>query len=225
MSKSTSITFIVPALNEELGLRPTVENILKVSPQFFSQVEIIIYNDGSKDQTGIIAEDLKQNHSNIKVIHHKKPKNIGYIYKDGLKNSDMDYYMMIHGQNDISIKSLEKIFSTRSNLVIPFQENIQERPLLRQIISKIFVRYINVTTNNNLKYYNHYVLIKKSLLDNMQINTNSYAFQAEVVLKLLELGVEYKEVGVIDDFSNKHATKAFKFRNVWGVISFLLRLL
>lgn len=219
-----SITIVVPALNEEKGIAPTIENLLEVVPKFFKNYRFVIYNDGSTNNTGKIAHQLAETHDSITVVHHSKPKNIGYIYKTGFKGCKTEYYMMIHGQNDITVDSLTKIFNTDSTIVIPYQLNTNERQWHRILLSEKFVQVINFLSGHHLKYYNHYVLAQSDLLRTIDINTSSYAFQAEVLIKLLNKGNQYQEVGIVDDFSNKRKTNAFKMRNILGIIKFIFNL-
>ncbi|MCP4912738.1 MAG: glycosyltransferase [Oligoflexia bacterium] len=219
-----SITIVVPALNEEEGIAPTIENLLNILPGYFRKFKIVIYNDGSSDDTGKIAQNLADTHECVQVVHHKRPKNIGFIYNNCFKNCSTDYYMMIHGQNDITSNSLAKVFNSTSSIVIPYQMNTNERQWYRILLSKKFVQVLNLLSGHQLNYYNHYVLVESKLLRNIEINTSSYAFQAEVLIKLLNQGHSYEEIGIIDDFSNKRKTNAFKIRNILGVIHFIFNL-
>jgi hypothetical protein len=74
-----------------------------------------------------------------------------------------------------------------------------------------------------LKYYNHYVLHKREIINSININTVSYAFQAEALIKLIKRGHSHIEVGVRDDFSNDVPSKAFRLSNIIGVAFFLFR--
>jgi hypothetical protein len=60
----------------------------------------------------------------------------------------------------------------------------------------------------------------------VQVRTDSYAYQAEALIKLIKSGHSYVQVGVRDNFSREGvATKAFKPGNVFGVAAFLGRAL
>lgn len=58
----------IPAYNSESFLEECVESVLN---QTYTNFEIIIVNDGSKDKTGDIAEALKQKDTRVKVIHQE----------------------------------------------------------------------------------------------------------------------------------------------------------
>ena len=60
------LSVIIPVYNAEKFLSEAVLSVLK---QPCKDVEIIIINDGSKDNSGKIANQLAKDHENIKVIH------------------------------------------------------------------------------------------------------------------------------------------------------------
>ncbi|MFT6068485.1 MAG: glycosyltransferase involved in cell wall biosynthesis [Bacteriovoracaceae bacterium] len=221
----SSITVIIPALNEEHNLGPTVRKVREALPKYYNEYEIVIYNDASTDKTGAVAEKLASEDLKISVIHHKESKNIGYIFKDGLSKSQSEFIVMIHGQNDIFEESLDILFSQKEDLVIPYQVNTNERPFSRAIISKLFVFMVNIMFGVGLKYYNHYVLYKRELVLDFNELTTSYAFQAEILIKIFKRSTpSYIEVPFRDDFKNKEKTDAFTFGNILGVFHFFRRM-
>jgi len=49
--------------------------------------EIVITDDGRKDNTGNIADDFERQDKHIRVIHHPTNLNLGNALKTGFKNS------------------------------------------------------------------------------------------------------------------------------------------
>ena len=65
-----SVSFLVPAYNEEKSLKETVEALMEIDyPK--NKKEILIINDGSTDGTLKIAKDLEKKYSIVKVINKK----------------------------------------------------------------------------------------------------------------------------------------------------------
>ena len=52
------ISVFLPCYNEEASVESTVLNALKVCRSLFSDFEIIVVDDGSRDRTGEIADRL-----------------------------------------------------------------------------------------------------------------------------------------------------------------------
>ncbi len=60
------ISVIVPVYNAEFYLRQCIDSIIK---QTYTNLEIVLVNDGSTDNSGKICDEYKEIDSRIKVIH------------------------------------------------------------------------------------------------------------------------------------------------------------
>src|SRR5438309_215276 len=72
-----SISAVLPAFNEEDNIEAAalkMLDVLKTLP--FPQYEVIIVNDGSRDRTGEVSDNMAAKYPGIRVIHH--PTNLGY---------------------------------------------------------------------------------------------------------------------------------------------------
>ena len=63
------ISIVVPAYNEEENILFILKDTLKTLPKYFSDYEVIVVNDGSKDKTGKLADQLAQKNKSLRVIH------------------------------------------------------------------------------------------------------------------------------------------------------------
>ena len=71
------LSYFFPAHNEEANLAGLVDEALTVLPGLATAFEIIIVNDGSRDRTQQIADDLTAaNPGVVRAVHH--PVNLGY---------------------------------------------------------------------------------------------------------------------------------------------------
>ncbi len=222
--KNKSLTIVVPAHNEEKNLADTI-GVLLDCIDVWGSVSIVIYNDQSSDKTASIADGFAEKYEFINVIHTEKQLGLGGIFNDSIKNVDSEFFIIIHGQNSITRESLRRIFkyAGAADMIIPYQLNFKERHFGRQFVSKVFTVLVNLLFNNSLKYYNHYVLYHTKHLRRVNIETFSYAYQAEIILNLLWRGHNYIEVGINDNFKSKTKTSAFRVKNVLGVFQFFLR--
>ena len=222
MSEQNSISVIIPSLNEEAHLEDTVNTVESAAARHFDDYELILVNDGSTDGTAEVAEGIKRRHRNIIVIHHETPRSLGGCFRSGLARASMYYVTRINGKFDTTPEALDIIWTLKgkADMIVPFPLNERERHWSRRFISHLFIRALNTLFGQQISYYNHYVLHRRADLQGLQIRTDSYAFQAEILLKLIRTGHSFVEVGHWDKLDNEGATKAFKPRNLWGVAVF-----
>ncbi len=219
--KKNSLFVIVPALNEEKNIGPTVEMVREAAKIKFGECHIAIFNDGSRDRTGEVAERLAKSFSNLQVIHHDHPKGLGYCYKEGVRLADCEYVIMVPGDNEGLKTSFEKIFSFtgQAEIVIPHTSNPYVRPVLRRLISSCFVLLLNALFKLRLRYYNGCVLHRTEIINSIEIKTDSFAYQAEALIKLIRKGRSYVEVGVPIQERPTGNSKAFRLKNVKNVVT------
>ena len=71
------LSYFFPAHNEEANVRELVAEALEALPALAEVFEIIVVNDGSRDATGAIADELAAaNPLVVRAVHH--PTNLGY---------------------------------------------------------------------------------------------------------------------------------------------------
>lgn len=107
MSKLISV--IVPVYNVEKYLERCLDSVLK---QTYSNLEIILVDDGSKDNSGKICDEYAKKDNRIKVIH-KENGGISDVRNVGLANATGDYIGFI----DSDDYAAEDMFETLYNLI------------------------------------------------------------------------------------------------------------
>lgn len=98
---------IIPVYNTEKYLDRCISSVIK---QTYKDFEIILVNDGSKDNSGNICDEHKKNDNRIKVIHQKNA-GVSTARNIGLKNAVGDYIIFVDSDDFIEGDSLEKLNS------------------------------------------------------------------------------------------------------------------
>jgi glycosyltransferase involved in cell wall biosynthesis len=89
-----SLTVVIPAYNEEQGISEIMRRVLGVRSELanigIDKLELLIVDDGSKDQTASIAQKFSENDPLVRVITHKKNKGYGGALKTGFAQASGD---------------------------------------------------------------------------------------------------------------------------------------
>ena len=183
-------------------------------------------DDGSTDGTGAIADDLAGRDARIRVVHHDRPRNLGYAYKAGVALARFEYVIMFPGDDEGSDEQLDAVLSRAgtADVVVNYISNPEVRPWSRRVVSRAFVALVNTLLGLRLRYYNGTVLHRTALVRAIEIRTDSFAYQAEALVKLLRAGHSYVEVGTPISARVAGRTKAFKLKNAIEVGRTVLRL-
>ena len=196
LSDLKPITFLVPALNEEGKIEGTVTTITTAINHFSCDYEILLVNDGSTDATPQIMDRLARENQRVRVIHNEKNLGLGGAYKRGVQHAQKEYVMWISGDNAETMENIVNIISHvgQADIIIPVLKACKMRPLLRRMTSRLFTMTVNFLFSLKVNYYNGSVIHRTALVKKIEIHTNSFAYQAEALVKLLRQGYSYVEV-------------------------------
>ncbi len=230
MNNKHTLSIIIPAYNEEKNIRAAVKSATEAvnfNQEKFSDYEIFLFDDCSKDKTGVIADELAESNPRIRVIHNKKNEGFAYNYKTGVELSNNDYIFVIPGDNEILEESVSDILGSvgKADIIIPYTINRDIRPLSRQLISFSFTFLMNLLFGLRLKYYNGPVVHKKELIKSISIKSKSFAFQAEALIKLIKRGCTFIEVGMRIRKREYGRSNLFRLNNIIGVFKTIVGLL
>jgi len=98
-------SIIIPIYNAESYLRNTLDSILK---QRFTDYEVILVNDGSKDNSLNICNEYKEKHSNFKVITIENSGS-GIARNTGIKEAKGEFLYFPDADDVLTEDALEKI--------------------------------------------------------------------------------------------------------------------
>ena len=136
-----NLLIVIPVYNEQENIESVIsewEN-LNIDVEF----DILIINDGSKDETPIILERLKNKYKNLYIIN-KENSGHGNAIIDGYKYSvekKYNFTFQVDGDSQFSSSDFKKIWNYRHkvDLVSGNRENRND-PIIRILLSKIFLR-------------------------------------------------------------------------------------
>lgn len=95
---------ILPIYNVEKYLTDCIESILK---QTFEDFELILVNDGSKDNSGVICDLYAQKDARVRVIHKTNGGAVS-ARKAGLQTSCGDYIVYVDSDDYLALDYLEQ---------------------------------------------------------------------------------------------------------------------
>ena len=100
------ISIVVPVYNVKDYIKCCVESLIH---QTYRNIEIILVDDGSTDESGKICDQLAERDSRIKVVH-KKNEGLGYARNTGLENITGQYVTFIDSDDYVDKNQVEDLY-------------------------------------------------------------------------------------------------------------------
>ena len=200
MQRVKEFSVFFPAYNEEANLESTVKKARDVLLKIAEEWEIIIVNDGSKDDTLKIADSLSNFDKRIKIINHEVNKGYGEALKSGFYSAK---YPLIattdaDGQFDFSeiTKLLEKI--NQADVVIGYRMDRKD-PFFRKFFGWGWTFLANIMLGIRVKDVDcSFKLVKKEVIDRIPKlqSARGGMISPELLAKAKKYGFKIDQVGV-----------------------------
>lgn len=225
-----SLSVIIPAYNESENILATLENITTALEPLSIPHEILVIDDGSRDDTAAIVDASTTRFPAVRLLKNERNMGFGWSYRRGVDEAALGNIVMVHGDNAWGWATLREFFSRtgEADVIIGYTRSmLKSRTLVRTLVSKAFTFLVNLITRRGLTYYNGLQIHRASILKSLRIESQGYGFQAEVLVKALGLGHSYIEVPMDLIERVKGESKAFRVKNfvdVWRTLRLLVRL-
>ncbi|MEX1123838.1 MAG: bifunctional glycosyltransferase family 2/GtrA family protein [Patescibacteria group bacterium] len=208
-----TISVIVPAYNEAKRIVPTLKAISDYFVKRNEDYELIVVDDGSRDNTRQVCESLGINE--LRVIDYGGNRGKGYAVNFGVKAARGDWILFTDADNSTPIEELDKLLPHRDSFDVLVGSRyaaggrvLVKQPLLRRAASRfgnILVQLLLLPgirdTQCGFKLFSRpaaAIIFERQTIF-------GWGFDMEILRIAWESGYRIKEVGV--EWSNDEATR------------------
>jgi dolichol-phosphate mannosyltransferase len=110
MTAHRPLTVVMPAYNEEFGIARSVADIQTNVLTAIPGADFIVVNDGSRDRTGAILDELASHDARIRVVHQSNGGH-GRALLTGVDLAQGDYIFLIDSDRQIPLDRFRDLWS------------------------------------------------------------------------------------------------------------------
>ena len=200
---------VIPTFNEEANIRELLDRIFDLD----LELEVLVVDDNSPDQTQPIVEELQRSHpGHLHLLKRAGKQGLGTAYIAGFRwalQREYEYIFEMDADFSHNPKDLEALYHTckteNQDLVIGSRYvkgvNVVNWPMGRVLLSYLASKYVGFVTGIPLKDTTAgFVCIRRSVLeiiDMDKIKFKGYAFQIEMKFAAWANGFRIKEIPII----------------------------
>lgn len=189
-----NFSIVIPAYNEEENIK-NYDTLLIPSIKHYKNFEVIVVDDGSKDNTLSEANKLKSKHKFIKVISYEKNSGMGYAIKQSIKNATKDFIIVLDSDLTFHPKYITSLLEAQeksnADCVIGSHllshDGLQNKSLIRVFLHKSINYIYFLLFNGKVRTISSvFRLYRTKDLKNMEIESNGFNINAEILFKLIQ---------------------------------------
>jgi len=221
-----SLSLIIPVYNEEKTLLDVLKKIKILEKA--CELEIIVINDGSKDNSKNILNDNKKLYT--KVIHLDKNSGKGKAVIEGVKKSTKEYIIiqdadLEYDPTDI-LEFLEENKKYKYDLIMGSRFIGKKRSVLHfwHMIGNKFITFLFNLINNTTftDIYCCYCMFKRELINADKLKCNNWGQQAEILTYVVNKKSKIFEIGISYHGRTYEEGKKIKYYDVFSVIYWII---
>lgn len=202
IARVAELSYFFPAHNEEANLRPLIDEALATLPALAELWEIIVVDDGSRDGTPAIADELAAAHpQQVRVVHHATNLGYGAALRSGLRAARKDLVAFTDGDRQFHVADLSRLIDRLNAAdhpdVVAGYRIRRADPVVRTVYARLYrlanriffglkVRDIDCACK----------LFRRNALQGIHTESGGAFFSAELLIKLRASGRAVAEVGV-----------------------------
>jgi len=215
-------SFVIPAYNESNRIRPTLDEMLRHSRERKWEIEIVVVNDGSRDNTAEIIREYGQIHPEIHLVENPGNHGKGYSVRNGMLHARGDICLFTDADLSSPISEAQHLFdaiAAGADIAIGSrwlraELQTERQPLYRQLLGRIFNLVLRVVLGLNFadtqcgfKAFRREVAQKIFPLQRIE----RWGFDPEILFLARKLGFTVKEVPVV--WAHSEGTRLHPFRD------------
>jgi len=152
-------SIVIPAYNESARLGASLERVLTFVRQQDWDAEVIVVNDGSKDNTAEIARQYARENERLRLLENPGNRGKGYSVRNGVLNARGAFILFTDADLSSPIEEASKLFCALENGAdiaigsrwLKSELQTQRQSVARQVLGRVFNGLLRVLLRLDFK--------------------------------------------------------------------------
>lgn len=198
-----SISVALPAYNEEENIRPMVLEVVEVFAGLVaggqvSDYEVIVVNDGSKDNTAQAVEALSSEISTVRLVNHEVNKGYGAAVYTGFVSARKDLVFLTDSDKQFDVSDIVKLLPLmdEADLVAGYRAPRRD-PFKRRLFGMGWSALVTILFGYTVRDVDcAFKLFRREIIESIDVESRGATFSAEFLVRAKRKGYRFKEVPV-----------------------------
>jgi glycosyltransferase involved in cell wall biosynthesis len=222
-----SLSVFFPAYNDGGTIASMVIMARGAARQVTDNYELIVVDDGSRDHTPQVLEELSRLYPELRVIRHPQNKGYGGALRSGFGAATKEWIFYTDGDaqyNPAELILLVEVLQSGVDVVNGYKISRND-PLVRIIVGNLYNALVKFAFGIRLRDVDcDFRLMRRSIFEAVQLTSNTGSICVEMVKKIQTAGYEFAEAPVHHYHRQYGISQFFNWRRLLRVGRALLDL-
>jgi len=207
LSERPTYSIIIPAYNEGQRITATLDKILAYISQQNWNAEVIVVDDGSRDQTPAIVRGYAQKNPAVRLLQNPGNRGKGYSVRNGMLNARGDLLLFSDADLSSPIYEANKLFAALADGAevaigsrwLRSELQTERQPFYRQLFGRVFNLHLRIMLGLKFKdtqcgFKAFTARAAQALFSRQKIER--WGFDPELLFLARKLGLPVREIAV-----------------------------
>lgn len=194
----TSISLVFPCYNEADNVGQLIDQAVKVIEEYGVDYEVVIVDDGSRDNTAEIVRRAATKNPRVRLVSHEKNKGYGAAVATALHSAAKELVFFSDGDNQFHISDIEKLFSKidSCDAVVGYRISRQD-VAYRRLNGFVWTQTARMIFGLKVRDVDcAFKLFRQKFIKDLPLESHHLLIHAEILARLKKRGCRVQEIGV-----------------------------
>jgi glycosyltransferase involved in cell wall biosynthesis len=225
---ASGLSVFFPAYNDSGTIASLVIRAVQVAGTLTPDFEVIVINDGSKDSTPQILDELAKVYpDHVRIIHHAQNRGYGGALRSGFATASKEVVFYTDGDAQYDPSEMTMLWEKMLSDVdwVNGYKISRSDPIHRIVIGRVYHHLVKLLFGLKVRDVDcDFRLIRRSVFDVVRLEKNSGVICLEMMKKFHDAGFRVAEVPVHHYHRAYGKSQFFNFRRIVRTAIDVLRL-
>lgn len=209
--KPAGLSIFFPAYNDGGTIASLVIRAVQAASRLTPDYEVIVVNDGSRDATAEIVDELARTYPRVRAIHHSRNRGYGAALRTGFDAAAKELIAYTDGDAQYDPSEFELLWNrlTPDVDVVTGYKISRADPLHRVVIGRVYHHTVKFLFQLRVRDVDcDFRLMRREIFDRVRLEHDSGVICLEMMRKIQDAGFRVVEAPV-HHYHRTHGTSQF----------------
>jgi glycosyltransferase involved in cell wall biosynthesis len=194
----SSLSIVLPCFDEAANVAAAVAAAELVGARCAAQYEVIVVDDGSRDETASIVAGLVERNRRVRLLVHAHNRGYGDAVRSGIAAAAMDWVFLTDADLQFDLGELEEFLPrTGSADLVTGRRILRRDPLHRRMNAAAWNWLVRLVFGLSVRDVDcAFKLVRRELAQGFALTSSGAMISTELLVKARACGARVEELGV-----------------------------